>query len=123
MLLPPRLILSFRWATTDERKGEILELSFWAGLMLRYGLVAYLLAMQLAGPSLCFCAMTRLATHALRKNLPQASDKINNLCCSEQRTANRAACALPESRSDANRPMPKCPCQEHVAKNVSFFVS
>jgi hypothetical protein len=89
--------------------------------MFRYALVTYFLATTLAGPSLCFCAMTRLATSMLQECSLPTSDTNAHPCCVKRLHVIRESPASPCSGTDS--PQKKCPCQEHVDKYFLLLVS
>jgi hypothetical protein len=90
--------------------------------MFRYALVTYFLATTLAGPSLCFCTMMRLAVSAFQGCGQLASDTIPPTCCVSHAKENGNYPASTFPGSESNSPGKKCPCQEHVSENPSFFV-
>src|SRR5260221_657175 len=92
-------------------------------LMFRVAFAAYFLTTTLAGPSLCFCGVARLARAAvgcLSSTAPDAN--LHPCCCKPPASIGRRVTTAPFG-NQSNQSEEQCPCQKHVAKNQCFHAS
>jgi hypothetical protein len=88
--------------------------------MFRVVLAIYFLATTLAGPSLCFCKVARLAIAAIQLVSPTATDAEIHPCCCKTVIPAEHSSTIANSGTKSNRSPEQCPCQKHVAKNQCF---
>jgi len=83
-------------------------------IMLRVGLIAYLMIASLAGPAWCCCTFTRLASFA---STTGASDAPVPCCCHTNVPAQDGETSSnPEERKSSVPGEDRCPCKEHRAE-------
>lgn len=80
-------------------------------VMIRVGLIAYLMIATLAGPAWCCCTFDRLTLHSVASGEPAKSSPTPT-CCQHRTKPDSKKSSNPTKNQDENAPGDPCPCKE-----------
>jgi len=80
-------------------------------VMLRVGLIAYLMLGTLAGPAWCCCTFDRLTLPSAAAGESQNSSPVRT-CCQHHAKPEKNKSSYPSKDQDPNAPGDRCPCKD-----------
>lgn len=80
-------------------------------VMIRVGLIAYLMIATLAGPAWCCCTFDRLTLPSVASDESAKSSPVRT-CCQHRSMPEKKKTSNPTESQDPNAPRNPCPCKE-----------